>query len=175
MDGKALSRDDEFLFGDGLLVAPVLQPGAKQRVVYRPAGKWWDYCSGEAIEGGTEVSRPVDLRTMPLYIKAGAIVPFGPVRQYTGEPVDEPLMLRVHPGADGRFVLYEDDGESFRYRHGEITRVICEWRDRERTLTLRVDPKGRSAPGRKMQVSLAGKTATMAVTLTGAVTAVKLA
>jgi len=119
MDGKALSRDDEFLFGDGLLVAPVLQPGAKQRVVYRPAGKWWDYWSGEAIEGGTEVSRPVDLRTMPLYIKAGAIVPFGPVRQYTGEPVDEPLMLRVHPGADGRFVLYEDDGESFRYRHGE--------------------------------------------------------
>ena len=174
-DRKALSRDDEFLFGDGLLVAPVLQPGAKQRAVYLPAGKWWDYWSGEAIEGGREVSRPVDLRTMPLYIKAGAIVPFGPVRQYTGEPVDEPLTLRVHPGADGRFVLYEDDGESFRYRQGEFTRVACEWRDRERTLTLRVDPKGRPATGRKVQVSLAGETATTAVTLAGAVTVVKLA
>ena len=173
-DREALSRDDEFLFGGSILVAPVLRPGARQRAVYLPAGKWWDHWSGEAVRGGREVSRPVDLRTLPLYVKAGAIVPFGPVRQYAHESVDQPLTLRVYPGADGRFALYDDDGESFRYQRGEFTRVVCEWRDRERTLTLRVDAQGRPATGRKMRVRLAGSTGTEAITLTGSVTVVKL-
>jgi alpha-glucosidase/alpha-D-xyloside xylohydrolase len=173
-DLEALSRDDEFLFGDSLLVAPVLRPGARQRAVYLPAGKWWDHWSGEATEGGREVSRLVDLRTLPLYVKAGAIVPFGPLRQYIREAVDEPLTLHVYPGADGRFALYEDDGESFRYQRGEFTRVACEWRDRERTLTLRVDARGRPVTGRKMRACLAGSTGTETITLTGPVTVVKL-
>lgn len=173
-DQEALRRDDEYLFGDSFLVAPVLQPGAMRRDVYLPAGKWWDYWSGEAVAGGKVVSRVVDLRTMPLYIKAGAIVPFGPVRQYAHEPVRQPLTLQVYPGADGRCELYEDDGESFRYRRGEFTRVACEWRDRERTLTLRVDPKGRPATRDKVQACLAGSSATVAITLSGAATTVKL-
>jgi alpha-glucosidase/alpha-D-xyloside xylohydrolase len=173
-DEKALSRADEFLFGDSFLVAPVLRPGASRRAVYLPAGKWWDYWSGEAMEGGRELSRPVDLKTMPLYVKAGAIVPFGPVRQYTAEPVNGTVTLRIHPGADGSFALYEDDGESFRYEQGQFTRVFCEWRDRERTLTLRTDPGGRPATGRNMRVSLAGSAASTAITLTGPVTVVKL-
>lgn len=173
-DKEALSRADEFLCGDSFLVAPVLRPGARQRTTYLPTGKWWDYWTDEAMEGGKEVSRLVDLRTMPLYVKAGAIVPFGPVRQYALEQVDEPLTLRVYPGADGRFALYEDDGESFRYQRGEFTRIVCEWRDRERTLTLRVDTKGRAAAGSKMHASLAGSSATAAITLAGPVTVVKL-
>jgi alpha-glucosidase/alpha-D-xyloside xylohydrolase len=173
-DEKALSRADEFLFGDSFLVAPVLRPGASRRAVYLPAGKWWDYWTGEAMEGGRELSRPVDLKTMPLYVKAGAIVPFGPVRQYTAEPVDGTVTLRIYPGADGRFALYEDDGESFRYEQGQFTRVVCEWRDRERTLTLRVDSRGRPATGRNMQVSLVGSAVPRAITLTGPVTVVKL-
>lgn len=173
-DREALSRDDEFLFGNSFLVAPVLQPGVTRRALYLPAGKWWDYWSGEAMEGGREVSRPVDLKTMPLYVKAGAIVPFGPVRQYAREPVAEPLTLRVYPGADGRFALYEDDGESFRYQRGEFTRTVCEWRDRERTLTLKVDPNGRPATGGRMKVRLAGGAVTAPITLTGPVTVVRL-
>lgn len=174
-DPVALGRDDEYLFGDSLLVAPVLQPGARQRVAYLPAGKWWDHWSGEAVEGGKEISRAVDLRTMPLYVKAGAIVPFGPVRQYAGEPVDEPLTLQVYPGADGRFVLYEDDGVSFRYQRGEFTRIACEWHERERKLTLRIDPKGRQeVGGRRLRVRLAGSSATAAITLTEPLTAVQL-
>jgi alpha-glucosidase/alpha-D-xyloside xylohydrolase len=173
-DREALSRDDEFLLGDSLLVAPVLQQGARQRALYLPAGKWWDYWSGEAMEGGRQVSRPIDLRTLPLYLKAGAIVPFGPLRQYASEPRDEPLILRVYPGADGRFTLYEDDGESFRYQRGEFARVACEWRDRERTLTLRLDPNGRPASGSRLQVCLAGSSATAAIALTGPVTVVRL-
>lgn len=173
-DEEALRRDDEYLFGDSFLVGPVVQAGAAQRAVYLPRGPWWDYWSGEAVEGGKEVSRAVDLETIPLYVKGGAVVPLGPVRRYAAEPVDEPLALRVYPGADGRFSLYEDDGESFRYRQGEFTRIACEWRDRDRVLILRVDPSGRPATGRKLHIGLAGASALAMVTLTGAVTKVPL-
>jgi alpha-glucosidase (family GH31 glycosyl hydrolase) len=173
-DQKALSRDDEYLFGDSFLVAPVLKPGARQRSLYLPAGQWWDYWSGEATEGGREIARVVDLKTLPLYVKAGAIVPFGPVRQYAEEPMEEPLTLWVYPGADGQFALYEDDGESFRYPRGEFTRLDCEWRDGEGTLTVRADPKGELPAGRKMRVCLAGSAATTTITVAGAVTVAKL-
>ncbi|MGC2635649.1 MAG: TIM-barrel domain-containing protein, partial [Acidobacteriaceae bacterium] len=173
-DKQALTRADEYLFGDSFLVAPVLQAGAGQRSVYLPAGPWWDYWSGEATEGGKEISRAVDLKTLPLYVKAGAVVPLGPVRQYTSEPANEPLTLRVYPGANGGFTLYEDDGESFRYRQGDFTRIVCTWKESDRTLTLRVDPKGKPASGRKLQVEVAGATTPTAVTLRGAITEVKL-
>jgi alpha-glucosidase/alpha-D-xyloside xylohydrolase len=173
-DQQALRRDDEYLWGDSFLVAPVLQPGASQRSVYLPAGQWWDYWTNQQTEGGKEVSRPVDLKTIPLYVKSGAVVPFGPVRQYTTEPVDAPLDLLVYPGADGRFTLYEDDGESFRYQKGEFTRIVCEWKDRERTLTLRVDPAGRPATGRKMRVRLPGQAGGTDVTIRSRTMEVKL-
>lgn len=173
-DKQALSRVDEYLFGDSFLVAPVLNAGVSQRTVYFPAGHWWDYWSGERIEGGSESSRPVELKTMPLYVKAGSVVPFGPIKQYTTQPTNEPLALRVYPGADGSFVLYEDDGESFRYEQGEFTRIACEWKDSERKLTLRVDPRGKPAGGRKVQVEIAGANGTSTITLRGAMTEVKL-
>lgn len=173
-DQQALLRDDEYLFGDSFLVGPVLRPAANQRAVYLPAGPWWDYWTDEPVDGGKEISRPVDLKTMPLYVKAGAVVPFGPVRQYAAEPVVEPVELHVYPGADGRFDLYDDDGESFRYRQGSFTRIACEWKDAERALALQVDPKGRPATGRKIRVRVAGKTATTEVTLTRPTTVVRL-
>lgn len=173
-DKEALKRDDEYLFGDNFLVAPVLQAGASRRAVYLPAGHWWDYWTGEHIEGGSESSRPVDLKTMPLYLKAGSIVPFGPIKQYTMQQVDEPLTLRVYPGADGSFTLYEDDGETFRYKQGEFTRIFCEWKDSERKLTLRVDPKGRPVSGREMLLEIIGRNSAPLVTLRGATTEVKL-
>ena len=87
--------------------------------VYLPRGAWYDFWTGERLEGGREITRPVDLETMPLYVRAGAIVPMGPVKQYTAEKVDGPLAVTVYPGADGAFLLYEDDGSSFNYRKGE--------------------------------------------------------
>ncbi|HTV13706.1 MAG TPA: TIM-barrel domain-containing protein [Acidobacteriaceae bacterium] len=172
-DKQALLRDDEYLFGDSFLVAPVLRAGTSERAVYLPRGTWWEFWSGAAVAGGQQVSRAVDLKTMPLYVKAGAVVPLGPVKQYTTEPVEEPLTLRVYPGADGNFVLYEDDGESFRYRRGEFTRIHCTWQDADRTLALRVDPKGKPASGRQVQVEIAGGHAPVTVTLQGPVTEAK--
>lgn len=173
-DQRALKCDDEYLWGESFLAAPVLEAGASERKVYLPTGSWWDYWTNETAAGAGEVSRAVDLKTLPLYVRAGSVVPFGPVKQYAMEPVEEPLTLRVYPGADGGFTLYEDDGESFRYEQGEFTRIFCEWKDGERMLTLRVDPKGRPAAGRTMQVEMAGGSERKAVTLRGAVTEVRL-
>jgi alpha-glucosidase (family GH31 glycosyl hydrolase) len=174
-DRRALTCDDQYLFGDSFLVAPILQAGARTRTVYLPAGLWWDYWTNVSTQAsGAESSRAVDLKTLPLYVRAGSVVPLGPLRQYAAQPVDEPLTLRVYPGADGSFALYEDDGESFRCEQGDFTRILCEWKDAERTLTLRVDPKGKPATGKKLHVEIAGKPGRTTLTLRGPLTETKL-
>ena len=135
------------MWGDSVLVAPVIEPGATHRTTYLPHGVWWDYWSNARVDGGSEVTREVNLETIPLYVKAGAIVPIGPVKQYTGEASSEPLVLRVYPGADGAMTLYEDDGVSFDYQKGAFTRIVCSWNDGSRTLSLKADPKGRDSEG----------------------------
>ena len=148
--------DDAYLWGDSVLVAPVIEPGATHRTTYLPHGVWWDYWSNARVDGGSEVTREVNLETIPLYVKAGAIVPIGPVKQYTGEVSSEPVVLRVYPGADGTMTLYEDDGVSFDYQKGAFTRIICSWSDTSRTLSLKADPKGRDPKGRVFSVEIAG-------------------
>jgi len=128
-----------------VLVAPVVEQAATERKLYLPRGDWYDFWTGERMAGGREVTRRVDLETMPLYVRAGGILPMGPVKQYTGEKVDGPLELIVHPGADGAFLLYEDDGASFDYREGEWTGIQITWNDRARNLSLRL------AAGSKMR------------------------
>jgi alpha-glucosidase/alpha-D-xyloside xylohydrolase len=91
--------------------------------VYLPAGKWYDWWTNEAVTGGRWVERPVDLATMPLYVKAGAIIPIDPVRQYTSETAAEPTTLRVYPGADGVFTMYDDDGQSQGYLDGSDAKI----------------------------------------------------
>src|SRR5262249_22952114 len=109
-DEAAISRGDQYLWGRDLLVAPVTEKGATARRLYLPRGRWYDFWTEESVSGGREISRQVDLATLPLYVRAGTILPLDPVRQYTGEKVDGPLTLIVHPGADGQATLYEDDG-----------------------------------------------------------------
>ena len=127
---------------------------ACRRTHYLPAGLWWDYWSGARIAGGRDVTRDVDLGTMPLYIKAGAIVPTGPVKQHTGAIAGQPVTLTVNPGADGRFTWYEDDGAGFDYETGAYLRVDCVWNDAARTLTLTRDSRGRLGNGRMLDVRI---------------------
>ncbi|HEU4982010.1 MAG TPA: TIM-barrel domain-containing protein [Acidobacteriaceae bacterium] len=173
-DPKAVTAGDEYMWGDHFLVAPVLEAGATSRKTYLPAGAWWDFWSNQRHEGGTEVAREVDLETIPLYVLAGAIVPMGPVRQYTSEPNEEPTTLRVYPGANGRFSWYEDDGSSFRYRQGESTRIECAWDDAARKLTLTVKTGKKPWSGRKVSIQSMDQGVKKLVTLTNRVTAVKL-
>jgi alpha-glucosidase (family GH31 glycosyl hydrolase) len=155
-DRLAVARGDEYLWGRDILVAPVVEPGATERRVYLPAGDWYDFWTGERTRGGREISRPVNLETLPLYVRAGAMLPLGPVKQYTAEPVDRPLTLVVYPGADGRGSVYEDDGHSFGYQRGEWMRILTEWNDARRTLRLSlVEGSRRLSPmPRRLEVGL---------------------
>jgi alpha-D-xyloside xylohydrolase len=119
-DPKVRDISDQYLFGPSLLVAPVYEYGARSRSVYLPAGtSWYDFYTGEKLEGGASVDAKAPLNRMPLFVKAGAIVPVGPEIQYTGEKPNAPLTLHVYTGQDGAFTLYEDDGTSYRYEKGE--------------------------------------------------------
>jgi alpha-glucosidase/alpha-D-xyloside xylohydrolase len=152
-DPVAAARGDEYLWGRDLLVAPVVEKGATSRELYLPRGVWYDFWTGERLEGRREVTRPVDLETMPIYVRAGAILPLGPVKQYVDEPVGEPLEITVYPGGDGALLLYEDDGRSFNYRKGEWMGIQLKWNGRRRTLTLRLAPGSRMlSPGRRVLI-----------------------
>jgi alpha-glucosidase (family GH31 glycosyl hydrolase) len=157
-DPKAVECGGQYLWGPTLLVAPVVEKGATARRVYLPRGSWYDFWTHERLEGGREISRPVDLETLPLYVREGSILPLGPVKQFTGEKVDEPLSISIYPGRDGSFMLYEDDGTSFDYRKGEWMGIQMAWDDTRRTLSLQLAPGSRLlAPGpRAITVQLAG-------------------
>ena len=98
-----------------------------------------------------------ELDTIPLFVKAGSIVPIGPVKQYTNEPNDALVTLRVYPGAAGTFTWFEDDGYSFEYEKGKCLRVQCDWNDSVRTLTLTVDPANSTPSNRQIRVEISRK------------------
>jgi alpha-glucosidase (family GH31 glycosyl hydrolase) len=145
-DPRALQCDDEYLWGRDILVAPVTEKGATKRRLYLPAGSWYDFWTGEKVEGGREVERAVDLATLPLYVRAGTILPLGPIKQYATEKVEEELEFAIYPGADGEFVLYEDDGVTFNCERGEFMRLRAAWNDRNRRLQLSLVGKSKMLP-----------------------------
>jgi alpha-glucosidase (family GH31 glycosyl hydrolase) len=157
-DPKAVECADQYLWGRNVLVAPVLEKSATSRRVYLPRGAWYDFWTHERVEGGHEIIRPVDLETIPLYVREGSILPLGPVKQFTGEKIDEPISVSIYPGADASFLLYEDDGTSFDYRKGEWMGIQMAWDDKRRTFSLNLAPGSRLLPPkpRAIVVQLAG-------------------
>ncbi|HBY61249.1 MAG TPA: glycoside hydrolase [Solibacterales bacterium] len=155
-DEEGARRDDVFLWGRDMLVAPVVEKDATRRSLYLPRGSWYDFWNGEKTEGGRAVDRPVDLETMPVYVRAGAVVPMSAVKQHTGEASSEPLTLRVFPGADGAASLYEDDGLTFAHERGVFQKFEMVWNDRTRVLTIRAGRGSKPGPARKFNVELAG-------------------
>lgn len=135
-DERARGIGSEYLWGRDLLVAPVFTSGASAREVYLPAGDWYDWWTGERVTGGRTVTREVNLSIMPIYARAGAIIPFDPVRQYMDEKVDGPPTIKVFRGADGEFTLYEDDGISLDYLQGRGTWTRMTWDDGAALLTI---------------------------------------
>jgi alpha-glucosidase/alpha-D-xyloside xylohydrolase len=175
-DPAAVARGDEYLWGGDILVAPVVERGASSRRLYLPRGAWYDFWTEQRLEGGREIDRPVDLATMPLYVRAGAVLPLGPVRQYAEQPSDEPITLVAYPGASGTSTLYEDDGLSFDHRTGEWMRIAMAWDDASRQLSLSL-AGGRMLPllSRRIRVRMAGSTDTREVVFTGEPVSVVLA
>jgi alpha-glucosidase/alpha-D-xyloside xylohydrolase len=153
-DSRSVSRDDEYMWGGNLLVAPVVEKAAATRRVYLPHGAWHDFWSGERIEGGREFSRPVNLETLPLYVRAGSILPLGPVKQHVAEKSDQPLSITVYPGRDSSFLLYEDDGTSFNYRNGDWMGIQMDWNESGRTLSLRLAEGSRMLPPLRRDIEI---------------------
>jgi alpha-glucosidase/alpha-D-xyloside xylohydrolase len=175
-DPAAVGRGDQYLWGRDMLVAPVVEKGATSRRLYLPRGRWFDFWTSERMEGGREIDRKVDLETTPLYVRAGAIIPNGPVRQYTGQPVTAPLSLTVYPGADASCTVYEDDGQTFDYREGAWMGIAAHWHDADRRLSLSLAPGSRMLPPtrRPLEIRVVGRTGARSVTFEGKTIDVKL-
>ncbi|HEV3062023.1 MAG TPA: TIM-barrel domain-containing protein [Vicinamibacterales bacterium] len=175
-DPLAVGRSDEYLWGRDMLVAPVTERAATSRLVYLPRGGWYDFWTEEAHAGGAEIRRAVDLGTLPIFVRGGAILPMGPVKQYTGEQIDGPLALQIYAGADGTCAIYEDDGMSFNHEQGDWMGLDVRWTDRDRRLDMRLAPGSRMrAPReRRITVRLAGTPVTREVTFSGAALQVRL-
>jgi alpha-D-xyloside xylohydrolase len=149
------------MFGPALLVNPVTMPEARSRQVYLPpATAWYDFWTGAAIEGGQTVKAPAPYDSIPVFARAGSIIPFGPELQYTGEKPADPITLYVYAGADGAFTLYEDDGLTYGYEKGAFARIPIHWNDTKRVLTI--GQREGSFPGmlaeRTFQVVVVSKT-----------------
>jgi alpha-glucosidase/alpha-D-xyloside xylohydrolase len=139
-DARLRDVATEYLWGRDLLIAPVYTEGATTRDVVLPRGDWYDWWTNERVTGNRTVTRAVDLATMPIYVRAGAIIPLDPIRQYTSQPVNEPTSLRVYRGTDGQFTLYEDDGISQAYLQGRGSWTRITWNDGARQLAIEPGP-----------------------------------
>lgn len=147
-DRTAARTADEFLFGRALLVAPVVEHAVTGREVYLPAGTdWWNFFSEERLTGGVRRFVRASLGEVPLYVRAGSVLPVGPDVQYNGEKPWDDLEVRVYPGADGTFTLYEDDFETYACEKGAYSTIRFDWDDRARRLTVSA-PGGGDYPGR---------------------------
>src|SRR5436190_4128331 len=136
-DLKARDVADQFMFGPSFLVSPVTEYKARARQVYLPAGpSWYDFWTGAPSPGGTTVTAAAPYDRMPLFVRAGAIIPFGPEQQYLGEKDARALTLYVYAGANGQFSLYEDDGLTYGYEKRQFTRIPLAWDEASRTLTV---------------------------------------
>jgi len=136
-DRKVWGINDEYLFGPSILVAPVSTFKARERDVYLPAGaNWYDFNSGAHYTGGQTIKAAAPYERMPLFVRAGAIIPTGPAVLNTKEQHDGPIVLHVFTGADGSFSLYQDDGVSPAYLQGKFARIPISWNQATRTLTI---------------------------------------
>jgi alpha-D-xyloside xylohydrolase len=152
---------------------------AKSTKVYLPAGTaWYDFWTNAKIDGGQEIAKTTTFDEIPLYIKAGSIIPFGPQVQYATEKKWDDLEIRVYPGANGNFTLYEDENDNYNYEKGEYSTISFNWNDKSKTLS--VDARKGSFPGmlatRKFHVVvvLDGKKQDKTVTYNGQKITIKL-
>ncbi len=165
-DAQALAIGDQFLWGEDMLIAPVFEKNATSRTVYLPAGIWYDWWTHEKLEGGKTITRSVDLATLPIYAKAGAIVPFDPVKQYTSAISTEPTTIKVFTGDNGAFTWYEDDGISLDYLKGDFQLTGITWDDSTKKLSIQPEGKHKGKP-RTLIVQLVKEDISKSITYQG--------
>ncbi len=136
-DLKARDIGDQFMFGPAILVSPVLQPDATRRSLYLPdSPAWYDFWTGASQKGSQDIEADAPLDRIPLYIRAGSILPLGPEIEYADEMPAGPIELRIYAGGDGNFELYQDAGDSYDYEKGAHSVIALHWSESARTLTI---------------------------------------
>ncbi|HUC82553.1 MAG TPA: TIM-barrel domain-containing protein, partial [Flavisolibacter sp.] len=136
-DTAVVNLADQYLFGPSLLVNPVYNYGQREREVYLPkCVGWYNFYNGEYTDGGKRISAEAGYERMPLFVKAGAILPFGPELQYTSEKPADEITLYVYAGADGAFTLYEDEGTNYNYENGAFATIPITYNEATKTLTI---------------------------------------
>lgn len=164
-DEEALKQDGSYMFGKSILVSPVMDGGVSEWKVYLPESQsgWYDWWTGEKMDGGQYIQAKVDIETIPVYVKGGSIIPTGPQKQYVAEKSEEPIVINIYPGADASFTLYEDEGINYNYEKGAYSNIEMDWDDESHTLTI--DKREGSFTGmqknRKFTVNLMGQTQTV--------------
>jgi alpha-D-xyloside xylohydrolase len=139
-DVNAQNVGDQYMYGPAILVNPVTEPGAQERRLYLPQAKWFDFWTGApnnvAADGGKFIDAAAPIDRMPLYVRAGSIIPLGPEEEYSNQKPADPIELRVYPGADGSFTLYEDENDTYHYEKGAYATIPLKWNDSTHTLTI---------------------------------------
>ena len=135
-DVRAQNVGDQFMFGPALLINPVTEPGATERHMYLPRGAWRDFWTGKLLDGGVAMDAPANLERIPIYVRAGSIIPMGPQLLFAAEKPADPIELRIYDGADGEFVLYEDENDNYNYEKGAYATIPIHWDDAKHSLTI---------------------------------------
>jgi len=137
-DSKALGIGNQYLFGPAIMVTPVTTAEATTQSVYLPgtSAAWYDFWTGASIRGGQSVEAAAPVETLPLFVKPGSIIPMGPFLQYSSEKPADPIELRVYRGADGKFTLYEDEGDNYDYEKGKFATIPITWNEGRQFLTI---------------------------------------
>jgi alpha-D-xyloside xylohydrolase len=136
-DTRALNVGDQFMFGPALLVNPVTEAGATSRRIYLPKSKWYDFWTGQEVDGGGAIEAAAPINQIPLFVRGGSIVPLGPDLEYATQKPADPIELRVYPGADASFTLYEDENDNYNYENGVRATIRIDWDEAAQKLTIR--------------------------------------
>ena len=137
LDTEVFDIKDQYMFGPSLMINPVTEYKARSREVYLPVKYgWYDMRSGRHFDGGTNTEADAPYESIPVFVREGSIIPFGPALQYTSEKPADPITLYVYQGADVKFVLYEDEGDNYNYVNGAYSLIPLTWDEEEQTLTI---------------------------------------
>jgi alpha-D-xyloside xylohydrolase len=135
-DVQSQNIGDEYSFGPAILVAPVTEQGAAEKRLYLPKARWYDFWTGETIDGGRFVNTKAPIETLPLFVRAGSILPLGPDVEFAAAKPADPIELRIYRGADGDFSLYEDAGDSYAYEKGAHATIPFHWDESKQILSI---------------------------------------
>jgi len=174
-DSTAVKQSSEYLWGRDLLIAPVVEKGAVKREVYLPKGNWYNWWTDKPETGGRVISCAADLSTLPIYVRAGAIIPLDPIRQYTDQQVTDPTIIKIFDGANGDFTLYDDDGKTQNYLKGAGSWTEFTWNNAAKKLVIKPGAATKyAAKPKTYKIQLVSANKERLVNYTGKIITIKL-